>query len=126
MSEKCLIEQSKIWLLFVILFIFLFLTEEAAGGRSWYDREGQAILAARQKSQQMSDRLLRGRQGRVLQAGSPRQLATSSVAPNKARPKRKENPEFLAGSFIITQRALDEAPYRYSTFLTQVLTFLSS
>ena len=28
--------------------------------------------------------------------------------------------EFVAGSFILTQRALDEAPYRYSSFLTQV------
>ncbi len=119
MSEKCLREQSKFCHLCVIIFIFLFLTEEAAGGRSWYDREGRAILAARQKSQQMSERLLRGRQGRVLQGGSPRQLSTSSEAP-KARPKRKQNPEFIAGSFIITQRALDEAPYRYSTFLTQV------
>jgi len=29
--------------------------------------------------------------------------------------------EFVAGSFILTQRALDEAPYRYSSFLTQAL-----
>ena len=29
--------------------------------------------------------------------------------------------EFVAGSFILTQRALDEAPYRYSSFLTQVV-----
>ena len=28
--------------------------------------------------------------------------------------------EFVAGSFILTQKALDEAPYRYSTFLTEV------
>ena len=31
-----------------------------------------------------------------------------------------EDAEFVAGSFILTQRALDEAPYRYSSFLTQV------
>jgi hypothetical protein len=28
--------------------------------------------------------------------------------------------EFVAGSFILTQKALDEAPYRYSSFLTEV------
>ena len=32
-----------------------------------------------------------------------------------------EEGEFMAGSFILTQRALDEAPYRYSSFLTQAL-----
>ena len=32
-----------------------------------------------------------------------------------------EEGEFMAGSFILTQRALDEAPYRCSTFLTQAL-----
>jgi hypothetical protein len=30
--------------------------------------------------------------------------------------------EFVAGSFILTQKALDEAPYRYSSFLTEVTT----
>ena len=29
--------------------------------------------------------------------------------------------EFVAGSFILTQKALSEAPYRYSRFLTQAL-----
>ena len=32
--------------------------------------------------------------------------------------------EFVAGSFILTQKALDEAPYRYGTFLTQVINLL--
>ena len=29
--------------------------------------------------------------------------------------------EFVAGSFILTQKALSEAPYRYSRFLTKAL-----
>ena len=29
--------------------------------------------------------------------------------------------EFVAGSFILTQKALSEAPYRYSRFLTSAL-----
>ena len=29
--------------------------------------------------------------------------------------------EFVAGSFILTQKALNEAPYRYSRFLTDAL-----
>ena len=29
--------------------------------------------------------------------------------------------EFVAGSFILTQKALNEAPYRYSRFLTEAL-----
>ena len=29
--------------------------------------------------------------------------------------------EFVAGSFILTQKALSEAPYRYSRFLTDAL-----
>ena len=29
--------------------------------------------------------------------------------------------EFVAGSFILTQKALSEAPYRYSKFLTTAL-----
>ena len=29
--------------------------------------------------------------------------------------------EFIAGSFILTQKALSEAPYRYSRFLTSAL-----
>jgi hypothetical protein len=32
--------------------------------------------------------------------------------------------EFVAGSFILTQKALDEAPYRYSSFLTEVTTLI--
>jgi hypothetical protein len=32
--------------------------------------------------------------------------------------------EFVAGSFILTQKALDEAPYRYSSFLTEVSTLI--
>ena len=29
--------------------------------------------------------------------------------------------QFVAGSFILTQKALSEAPYRYSRFLTEAL-----
>ncbi len=32
----------------------------------------------------------------------------------------QEEGEFVAGTFIITQEALDEAPYRYSTFFLEV------
>ena len=32
-----------------------------------------------------------------------------------------QNGEFVAGSFILTQKALSEAPYRYSKFLTTAL-----
>ena len=32
-----------------------------------------------------------------------------------------QNGEFVAGSFILTQKALSEAPYRYSRFLTKAL-----
>ena len=32
-----------------------------------------------------------------------------------------EDGEFIAGSFILTQKALSEAPYRYSRFLTSAL-----
>ena len=33
---------------------------------------------------------------------------------------QEEEGEFVAGTFIITQEALDEAPYRYSTFFLEV------
>ncbi len=33
---------------------------------------------------------------------------------------QEEEGEFVAGTFIITQKALDEAPYRYSTFFLEV------
>ena len=33
----------------------------------------------------------------------------------------EEEGEFVAGSFILTQKALNEAPYRYSRFLTEAL-----
>ena len=32
-----------------------------------------------------------------------------------------QNGDFVAGSFILTQKALSEAPYRYSRFLTSAL-----
>ena len=32
-----------------------------------------------------------------------------------------QNGDFIAGSFILTQKALSEAPYRYSRFLTSAL-----
>jgi hypothetical protein len=32
----------------------------------------------------------------------------------------QEEGEFVAGTFIITQEALDEAPYRYSNFFLEV------
>ena len=33
----------------------------------------------------------------------------------------KDGGDFVAGSFILTQKALSEAPYRYSRFLTEAL-----
>ena len=50
---------------------------------------------------------------------SPPQLAELRSAPLVAA-GIDPAAEFVAGSFILTQRALDEAPYRYSSFLTKV------
>ena len=117
MSEKCVQRQRSILLCIIIVILTQFLME-VGGGRSWYDREGQAILAARHGRNKINAR----RQGRLLQADAPRQnTSTSSKTPNFKREKRKQNAEFIAGSFIITQKALDEAPFRYSSFLTQVI-----
>ena len=35
--------------------------------------------------------------------------------------EEKGSGEFTAGSFIVTQKGLDEAPYRYTAFLTKAL-----
>ena len=51
----------------------------------------------------------------------PPRLAELRSLPPTAEELYDPAAEFVAGSFILTQRALDEAPYRYSSFLTKVI-----
>lgn len=48
-------------------------------------------------------------------------LTILPLAEVKGLEERIQEGEFVAGSFILTQKALNEAPYRYSRFLTEAL-----